>query len=121
MKEAEQHILETLKNWGLVFESHRHNEYVSTFGYLCVRYGINLQEAFDYADSHFSAEYPDTMSVMKSCYRHKERLGTWHFFRKGGVVQGTEQHQDGEAVDSVSIPSAAQPGDWTASNHESIG
>lgn len=70
------------------FESHRHNEYVSTFGYLCVRYGINLQEAFDYADSHFSAEYPDTMSVMKSCYRHKERLGTWHFFRKGESYKG---------------------------------
>lgn len=71
-----------------VFESHRHNEYVSTFGYLCVRYGINLQEAFDYADSHFSAEYPDTMSVMKSCYHHKERLGTWHFFRKGESYKG---------------------------------
>lgn len=70
------------------FESHRHNEYVSTFGYLCVRYGINLQEAFDYADSHFSDEYPDTMSVMKSCYRHKERLGTWHFFRKGESYKG---------------------------------
>ena len=88
MKEAEQHILETLKNWGLEFESHRHNEYVSTFGYLCVRYGINLQEAFDYADSHFSDEYPDTMNVMKSCYRHKERLGTWHFFRKGESYKG---------------------------------
>lgn len=88
MKEAEQHILETLKNWGLVFESHRHNEYVSTFGYLCVRYGINLQEAFDYADFHFSDEYPDTMNVMKSCYRHKERLGTWHFFRKGESYKG---------------------------------
>ena len=70
------------------FESHHHNEYVSTFGYLCVRYGINLQEAFDYADSHFSDEYPDTMSVMKSCYRHKERLGTWHFFRKGESYKG---------------------------------
>lgn len=36
MKEAEQHILKTLQSWGLAFESHRHNEYVSTFGYLCV-------------------------------------------------------------------------------------
>lgn len=36
MKEAEQHILKTLQSWGLAFESHRHNEYVSTFGNLCV-------------------------------------------------------------------------------------
>ena len=32
MEEGKLHVMETLHNWGLVFEPHRHNEYVMYFG-----------------------------------------------------------------------------------------
>ena len=83
MQEAEKHILNLLDRWGLVFQSHRHNEYVFAFGKVCVRYGIPEQEAMQYALEHFSSDYPETASVMKQCYKHTELMGSWHFYRKG--------------------------------------
>lgn len=83
MQEAEKHILNLLEKWNLQFESHHHNEYVVAFGKVCVRYGIAEQEAMQYAQEHFSSDYPDTVRVMKQCYKHTERSGTWHFYRKG--------------------------------------
>ena len=41
-----------------------------------------------YAKSNFSSDYPDADSVMKSCYKHTEKLGTWHFYRKGEGFSG---------------------------------
>ncbi len=88
MEEAEKHILETLHNWGFVFESHRHNEYVMHFGSICNLYGIDFKEVLDYADAHFSSDYPDTAAVLKSCYKKTERFGNWHFFREGESYRG---------------------------------
>ena len=88
MEEAEKHILETLHNWGFVFESHRHNEYVMHFGSICNLYGIDFKEVLDYADTHFSSDYPDTAAVLKSCYKKTERFGNWHFFREGESYRG---------------------------------
>ena len=88
MEEAEKHILETLHNWGFVFESHRHNEYVMHFGSICNLYGIDFKEVLDYADTHFSSDYPDTATVLKSCYKKTERFGNWHFFREGESYRG---------------------------------
>ncbi len=88
MAEAEQHILSLLETWGYSFESGRHNEYVCRFGKVCVRYGIDKDQALQYATAHFGADYPDTASVMRSCYKHTERLGSWHFYRKGEGYPG---------------------------------
>ncbi len=88
MEEAEKHILETLQNWGFVFEPHRHNEYVMHFGSICNRYGIDFKEALDYADTHFSPDYANTAAVMKSCYKKTELFGNWHFFREGESYRG---------------------------------
>ena len=88
MAEAEAHILNLLKGWGLAFEPGRHNEYVSHFGRLCLRYNIDKKEAFDYAALHFGDEYKDTISVMKSCYKKKELKGSWHFFREDESYRG---------------------------------
>ena len=88
MEEAEKHILETLQSWGFVFEPHHHNEFVMHFGSICNRYGIDFKEALDYANTHFSQDYPDTASVLKSCYKKTERFGTWHFFREGESYRG---------------------------------
>ena len=76
MDEAAQHILNLLDTWGYKFESGAHNEYVLHFGKVCVRYGIDKEEAMTYAKSNFSSDYPDADSVMKSCYKHTEKLGT---------------------------------------------
>ena len=83
IEEALTHIKHLLTLWGLKFESGRHNEYVAAFGRVCVHYGIDKKEAMDTAVRLFSAEYPDTAAVMKSCYKHTERLGDWHFYRNG--------------------------------------
>ena len=88
MDEAEGHIIETLHSWGLVFEPHHHNEYVMHFASLCNRYGIEFKEVLDYADTHFSNDYPDTAAVIKSCYKKTDRFGTWHYFREGETYRG---------------------------------
>ena len=88
MDEAAQHILNLLDTWGYKFESGAHNEYVLHFGKVCVHYGIDKEEAMTYAKSNFCSDYPDADSVMKSCYKHTEKLGTWHFYRKGEGFSG---------------------------------
>ncbi len=88
MAEAAKHVLGLLESWGFVFEPHRHNEYVLHFGSICNRYGIDFKDVVDYADAHFSNDYPDTASVLRSCYKKTERFGTWHFFRDGESFRG---------------------------------
>ena len=88
IEEAAPHIKELLKQWGYDFEPGRHNEYVCNFGKVCVRYGIDKDEAKKYADREFGTNYADTASVMKSCYKHIDLLGTWHFYRPGETYSG---------------------------------
>lgn len=88
IEEAAPHIKELLKQWGYDFEPGRHNEYVCHFGKVCVRYGIDKDEAMKYADREFGTNYADTASVMKSCYKHTDLLGTWHFYRPGEAYSG---------------------------------
>lgn len=88
IEEAAPHIKELLKQWGYDFEPGRHNEYVCHFGKVCVRYGIDKDEAMKYADKEFGTNYADTASVMKSCYKHTDLLGTWHFYRPGEAYSG---------------------------------
>ncbi len=83
MNEAADHIRELLASWGLEFCPGRHNEYVLNLGKVCVLYGIDRQEALAYADRELGTEYPDTAAVIKSCYKHTERLGLWEFLRPG--------------------------------------
>lgn len=64
---------EMMDDQGYVFQSNSHNEYVCHFGNICLRYGIDQQEVLNYATEHFSKDYPDTASVINSCYKHVER------------------------------------------------
>lgn len=89
MEEAEPQIMQMLTSWDRSFESTRHNEYVTSFGYICLKYGIDEKEASDYAISHFSQDYPNTAHVMRSIYKHTNKKGIWHFFRHG---ETTPQH-----------------------------
>ena len=88
MAEAAEHIARLMERWGYRFESGSHNEYVAHWGKTCVRYGIDRDEALDYANTHFGSDYADTAAVMKSCYKHTELLGSWHFYRKGEKYEG---------------------------------
>lgn len=81
--EAAASIEKLLETWGKAFEPNRHNDYVYNFGLTCLKYNIDQKEATDYADQHFSAQYPKTMSVMNQAYKHQEQRGTWQFMRKG--------------------------------------
>lgn len=81
--EAAASIEKLLETWGKAFEPSRHNDYVYNFGLTCLKYDIDQKEATDYADQHFSAQYPKTVSVMKQAYKHQEQRGTWQFMRKG--------------------------------------
>jgi predicted P-loop ATPase len=81
--EAAASIEKLLESWGKAFEPSRHNDYVYNFGLTCVKYDIDQKEATDYADQHFSAQYPKTVSVMNQAYKHQEQRGTWQFMRKG--------------------------------------
>lgn len=83
INEAAPHILQLLKQWGYVFEKGRHNEYILHFAKLCVRYGIDEQDALQYACGEFGSEYDAIASVLKSCYKHTQLFGTWHFYRQG--------------------------------------
>ena len=86
--EAAPHIKELLRQWGYDFEPGRHNEYVLHFGTVCVRYGIDEEEALKYADAEFGTRYVDTASVIKACYKHVEKFATWHFYRPGEGYSG---------------------------------
>lgn len=81
--EAAASIEKLLETWGKAFEPSRHNDYVYNFGLTCLKYDIDQKEATDYADQHFSAQYPKTVSVMNQAYKHQEQRGTWQFVRKG--------------------------------------
>ncbi len=81
--EAAASIEKLLETWGKAFEPSRHNDYVYNFGLTCLKYDIDQKEATDYADQHFSAQYPKTVSVMNQAYKHQEQRGTWQFMRKG--------------------------------------
>ena len=81
--EAAASIEKLLETWGKAFEPSRHNDYVYNFGLACLKYDIDQKEATDYADQHFSAQYPKTVSVMNQAYKHQEQRGTWQFMRKG--------------------------------------
>ena len=81
--EAAPAIETLLETWGKAFEPNRHNDYVYNLGLTCLKYDIDQKEATDYADQHFSAQYPKTVSVMNQAYKHQEQRGTWQFMRKG--------------------------------------
>ena len=81
--EAAPAIEKLLETWGKAFEPSRHNDYVYNFGLTCLKYDIDQKEDTDYADQHFSAQYPKTVSVMNQAYKHQEQRGTWQFMRKG--------------------------------------
>lgn len=81
--EAAASIEKLLETWGKAFEPSRHNDYVYNFGLTCLKYDIDQKEATDYADQHFSAQYPKTVSVMNQAYKHQEQRGSWQFMRKG--------------------------------------
>lgn len=81
--EAAASIEMLLETWGKAFEPSRHNDYVYNFGLTCLKYDIDQKEATDYADQHFSTQYPKTVSVMNQAYKHQEQRGTWQFMRKG--------------------------------------
>jgi hypothetical protein len=81
--EAAASIEKLMESWGKAFEPSRHNDYVYNFGLTCLKYDIDQKEATDYADQHFSAQYPKTVSVMNQAYKHQEQRGTWQFMRKG--------------------------------------
>lgn len=81
--EAAASIEKLLETWGKAFEPSHHNDYVYNFGLTCLKYDIDQKEATDYADQHFSAQYPKTVSVMNQAYKHQEQRGTWQFMRKG--------------------------------------
>ena len=81
--EAAPHIMQLLQQWGYDFQPGRHNEYILHFSKCCLKYGISLEEAMKYVDKEFGSQYPETVSVLKSCYKHSELFGTWHYYREG--------------------------------------
>ena len=83
MDEAAAHIGSLLTQWGYAFEPGRHNEYVYHFANTCLRYGIDINEVLLYATSEYGSAYADTAAVIKSCYKHTERMGVWHFYHEG--------------------------------------
>ena len=83
MEEAAPHIKQLMEKWGIKFEPSNHNHYVTTWAFTCLKYGIDYQEALSYANQEFGTEYEQTASVVKSCYKHSQLLGTWHFYREG--------------------------------------
>lgn len=88
VEEVTTHVKELLQQWGYEFEPGRHNEYVYHFGTVCVLYGLDKDEVLKLADKEFGTGYPDTASVIKSCYKHTEKLGTWQYYRDGERPSG---------------------------------
>lgn len=84
IEEAAPHIRMIVESWGNTFEEHHHNEYVTSFAYCCLKYGIDEEKALQYALTEFSQQYPNTAGVVKSVYKkHSDLAGKWHFYRRG--------------------------------------
>ena len=58
-------------------------ECVYNFAKTCLRYGIDINEVLLHATSEYGNAYADTAAVIKSCYKHTERMGIWHFYHEG--------------------------------------
>lgn len=83
MEHAAPSILAMLEGQGRVFEAGSHNDYLVRFAFICLHYGINYDEVQTYVSAHFAGDYPDAAAVVKSCYKHTESLGDWHFYEEG--------------------------------------
>ena len=83
MEEAAEHVKQLLEMWGNRFEEGNHNSYVTAWAYVCLKYGIEREQALAYATSEFGTQYPDTASVVKSIYKHTDLSGIWTFYREG--------------------------------------
>lgn len=102
LEEALPHIKAMLESWGKTFEEHHHNDYVTGFAYCCLKYGIPEEKTAQYATLEFSQHYPPAVSVIHSVYKHREKMGVWHFFRDGDsypvqasvrlILQWLDQH-----------------------------
>lgn len=64
-----------LRSRGVVYAAGHHNEYVSQMGFLLNEFGVDEEVAKTWAKQQFS-DYPQTESVLASCYRKVEDHGT---------------------------------------------
>lgn len=65
-----------LKQAGVVYAEHHHNEYIMRMGYLFNEYGAPLYEVMQWADGKFPEYDGDVAAIFRSCYADKEKFGT---------------------------------------------
>ena len=76
---------------GVVYEEHHHNEYIMRMGYLLNAYGVDLEDATQWALQEFADYDGDVEGILRSCYRRTEEHGTRHCRSK---AKGADDRRD---------------------------
>ena len=71
-------IRRQLKAENIVYEAHRHNEYIMRTGYLMNAYGIPQQVATEWAVQQFADYDGDVAGIFHSCYQNTAEHATLH-------------------------------------------
>lgn len=65
-----------LKVQGVNYEPHQHNDYIMRMGYLLNRYGVDQDQATEWALKTFADYDGDVAGIFRSCYLQKEEFAT---------------------------------------------
>lgn len=65
-----------LEAQGVNYEPHQHNDYIMRMGYLLNRYGIDQDQATEWALNTFTGYDGDIAGIFRSCYLQTEEFGT---------------------------------------------
>ena len=65
-----------LEAQGVTYEPHQHNDYIMRMGYLLNRYGIDQDQATEWALNTFTGYDGDIAGIFRSCYLQTEEFGT---------------------------------------------
>lgn len=75
MERAAAVVKRVLKQEGVVYAPHRHNEYIMRMGYLFHEYGIPLDKLMEWTDGKFTDYEGDVAAIFRSCYADTEKFG----------------------------------------------
>ena len=77
LRKAVKAAQKQLADEGVVFEPGSHNEFVMRMGYLLNAYGIPENEAYNWLEDQYSADYDgDIYAIVQSCYKNTDEYGS---------------------------------------------
>ncbi len=93
-------IRKELAEQGIVYEEHRHNEYIMRTGYLLNAFGVHPEAAIRWAEKEFADYEGDVAGIFRSCYQHTEEHGTRALLAVGGKDAGSVVYASVEEIEA---------------------